>query len=602
MRALRATLLVLLLAAALPASAFGATLWAVGDGADSNVRDDALAARIQSEGPLDRLLYLGDVYETGTAQEFSNYYTPSYGRFKPITSPTIGNHEWPNRATGYDPYWGSQGLGPNGEHYYSFDMDGWHVVSLNSEEDTSATSPQLAWLQADLAPYPGSCTILFLHKPWLSTSFYRHNFALEPVIDQLSGRGVLLLSGHHHNYQRFKPERGVTQLVVGTGGHSFHQVNEADARLVRSTEVEDGALRMTLNTGRLDYEFVTTQGARLDSGSIPCTPHSAPENQPPDAGFGYSPLSPLRNQPVTFSSTSSDPDGALASETWDLDNDGQFDDASGSTASRSFVTAGIHTVRLRVEDAQGASDVATRTVVVENQPPNASFVYQPATPVRYERVRFTSTSADPDGSITSQRWDTDNDGRFDDATGSTASRKYSRTGNYTVRLRVKDNDGAYTVTSRVVTVYRTRPTTAPAPRAVVAQEEHPQPHFGPTTGLATAQAVGPGVFGAPSVRIRQPRVLGRYGERLRLKGDSHGSVGPVQLTLERRRGKRCVYFDGTRFRRKRCGNRTGFSAQQTTTHWEHKLETLLPGQYRLTARAVGADGVAAAQSVAFRVR
>jgi hypothetical protein len=54
---------------------------------------------------VDRLLYLGDVYESGTAAEFESNYRPLYGRFDSIAAPTIGNHEWPNVATGYVPYW-----------------------------------------------------------------------------------------------------------------------------------------------------------------------------------------------------------------------------------------------------------------------------------------------------------------------------------------------------------------------------------------------------------------------------------------------------------------------------------------------------------------
>ena len=57
--------------AATPAAA--STVWAVGDGANASSNDDAVVNLIAAE-PADRLLYLGDVYETGTAAEFANYY------------------------------------------------------------------------------------------------------------------------------------------------------------------------------------------------------------------------------------------------------------------------------------------------------------------------------------------------------------------------------------------------------------------------------------------------------------------------------------------------------------------------------------------------
>ena len=57
----------------------------------------------------DMFLYLGDVYNKGTATEFYNWYgtaTEYFGQFRDITNPTIGNHEYENGvAPGYFDYW-----------------------------------------------------------------------------------------------------------------------------------------------------------------------------------------------------------------------------------------------------------------------------------------------------------------------------------------------------------------------------------------------------------------------------------------------------------------------------------------------------------------
>src|SRR3954452_7273613 len=50
-----------------------ATVWAVGDGADGGRGGRAVAGRIAAGG-VDRLLYLGDVYEHGTAKQFRTNY------------------------------------------------------------------------------------------------------------------------------------------------------------------------------------------------------------------------------------------------------------------------------------------------------------------------------------------------------------------------------------------------------------------------------------------------------------------------------------------------------------------------------------------------
>ena len=87
-----------------PAQSESAVVWAVGDAATPGERADRVAALVRRADP-DRFLYLGDVYETGTAKEFRQWYHPRFGRLAHITSPTIGNHEWDKRFEGYYRYW-----------------------------------------------------------------------------------------------------------------------------------------------------------------------------------------------------------------------------------------------------------------------------------------------------------------------------------------------------------------------------------------------------------------------------------------------------------------------------------------------------------------
>jgi acid phosphatase type 7 len=254
-----------------PASA-APRVWAVGDGGVPEATDDRAAARVQQEG-IDRLLYLGDVYETGTAAEFRHWYDPGWGRFKAITKPTPGNHEWSNRAQGYDPYWGGLAPRPDGGRYYSFDIDGWHFVSLNSHESASEGSRQAAWLRRDLRALSGTCTVAYIHRPRYSAGGHGDATDLEPLYRRLVGRSVALLSGHEHNYQRLRPNRGVTQLIVGTGGRRLSSLNTVDGRLAAWQSSSFGALRLELQARRADLVFVRTDGSRFDAGLLGCRPH-----------------------------------------------------------------------------------------------------------------------------------------------------------------------------------------------------------------------------------------------------------------------------------------------------------------------------------------
>ena len=75
--------------------------------------------------------------------------------------------------------------------------------------------------------------------------------------------------------------------------------------------------------------------------------------------------------PVTLdASGSSDVDGTLVNYEWDLDNDGEYDDATGVTAEFSAATAGSYTIGLRVTDSEGAigTDTAAVTIAGEELP------------------------------------------------------------------------------------------------------------------------------------------------------------------------------------------------------------------------------------------
>jgi 3',5'-cyclic AMP phosphodiesterase CpdA len=122
-----------------------ASVWAVGDGADGGPQGRALAERIARAKP-DRFLYLGDVYQNGTANEFARHYATTYGRLASITAPTPGNHDWPLHGEGYDDYW-HRALERAVPPFYKFSIGGWEILSLNSEIPHDQSSPQLRWLR-----------------------------------------------------------------------------------------------------------------------------------------------------------------------------------------------------------------------------------------------------------------------------------------------------------------------------------------------------------------------------------------------------------------------------------------------------------------------
>lgn len=246
-----------------------AVIWAVGDGADGSGAARRLARRIEAERPA-RLLYLGDVYERGSADDFRRGYSAVYGPLAAITAPTPGNHDWPAHRDGYDPYWRGRS-GAATPPWYAFRAGGWRVISLNSEAPHDAGSAQLTWLRAELRRTAGSCTIAFWHRPLQSAGRHGDQDDVAPLWDALRGRASLVLNGHDHDSQRMRPRDGIIQIVAGAGGKSRYALDD-DPRLAFGDDRRDAALRMELRRGSATLAFVSAQGDTLDRSQVSCRP------------------------------------------------------------------------------------------------------------------------------------------------------------------------------------------------------------------------------------------------------------------------------------------------------------------------------------------
>lgn len=246
-----------------------ATIWAVGDGADGGDAARAVVARIRA-GPVDRLLYLGDVYERGSEYDFRDEYATTYGPLASITAPTPGNHDWPRHDSGYDPYW-ARALGrARTSSWYAFRAAGWTILSLNSQTAHERGSPQERWLRAQVRR-SGTCRIAFWHRPRYSAGG-AHGYAedMAPIWDALRAKATIVLNGHDHSMQRLRPIDGITTFVSGAGGHSHHHLRRDDPRLAFGDDRHDGALRLRLRPGVARYAYVSSLGRVLDDGTLRC--------------------------------------------------------------------------------------------------------------------------------------------------------------------------------------------------------------------------------------------------------------------------------------------------------------------------------------------
>lgn len=253
-----------------------ALVWAVGDGADGSARAQRVVARMRRTA-FDRFLYLGDVYGggllgrlrgDGTAADYRDRYDPVYGTFAERTAPTPGNHEWPRREDGYEPYW-AEVFGTTPPAYYDFRAGGWQLLSLNSEAPHGRGSAQVRWLRTRLQG-AGTCRLAFWHRPRFSAGKHGDAPDVAPLWDALRGRATIVVSGHGHNMQRFGAVDGIVQYVSGAGGHGLYRLRRRDRRLAFGDDDTYGALRIELRPGHARLAFVSVDGRILDVSVVRC--------------------------------------------------------------------------------------------------------------------------------------------------------------------------------------------------------------------------------------------------------------------------------------------------------------------------------------------
>jgi chitodextrinase len=279
-RSMRTTLTFATSACSAPPSGGDPVIAIAGDIAGDGSGDGATATLLDSIRPAAVLTAGDNAYPDGTASDFSTYYHPTWGRFKSLTFPTPGNHDYlTSGAAGYFGYFGSR-AGTAGKGWYSYDLGAWHLIALNSEVAHGATSEQVTWLKNDLAASGAKCVLAYWHKPRFSAGVYTDRSEFQPFWDALyAANAEVVVNGHDHNYQRYAPltpagarddARGIREFVVGTGGRS-HYALQTDARREAADSSSFGVLKLTLRSDGYAWQFVSEAGRTFtDSGSTAC--------------------------------------------------------------------------------------------------------------------------------------------------------------------------------------------------------------------------------------------------------------------------------------------------------------------------------------------
>ncbi|HEY6127388.1 MAG TPA: metallophosphoesterase [Candidatus Acidoferrum sp.] len=254
---------------------------AIGDMGTGDGPQYQVAQRMSSmhrEFPFDFVITLGDnIYGGSSPKDFERKFEKPYKALLDAGVKfyaSLGNHDNPNER-----FYKFFNMG--GSSYYSFKKGNVRFLALDSNY---MDSKQLAWLEKQLEETgKDDWTICFFHHP-LYSSGRTHGSAIElrSLVEPLFVKyGVdVVFSGHDHDYERVKPEKGIYYFVEGSSG----QLRPDGLRRTVMTDLGYDSDRtfmlIEIAEDVMYFETLSRSGAVVDSGELrrPIrTPEPAPQ-------------------------------------------------------------------------------------------------------------------------------------------------------------------------------------------------------------------------------------------------------------------------------------------------------------------------------------
>lgn len=250
-------------------------------GADGSTPLPSVAATARLVAGLQgQVILAGDIaYLHGSAANFRDCFNPSWGQFRNRWRPVPGNHEYETPgAAPYFAYFG-QDAGPDGTGYYAFMAGDWLVLMLNSNIPAGRGSAQFEFARLQLEAQRTPCTLAVWHHPLFTSGPNGPNVFMRDMWSLLeTANAEVVLTGHDHLYERFArqtaagvadPAKGVREFVAGTGGAELYSFVRTSANSELRI-AQHGVVRFTLKPAQFEWEFLTTNGAVVDSGLDTC--------------------------------------------------------------------------------------------------------------------------------------------------------------------------------------------------------------------------------------------------------------------------------------------------------------------------------------------
>ncbi|HWO02615.1 MAG TPA: metallophosphoesterase [Blastocatellia bacterium] len=221
---------------------------------------------------LDLVLTVGDnIYPNGAGRLLQkNFEQPFAALLKEKVSfyATLGNHDVDEGRRDQCNY---PLFNMNGSCYYSISR-GNGLVDFFLLDSTDFHNTQYTWLENGLQNSKALWKIAAFHHP-LYSSGKKHGSdpklraKIEPLFVQ---HGVqVVFSGHDHDYERIKPQKGIQHFVTGAGGQNRRGGVDLKSPIRAASFDEDNSyMLIEVSEKEITFKSICEKGEIIDSGII----------------------------------------------------------------------------------------------------------------------------------------------------------------------------------------------------------------------------------------------------------------------------------------------------------------------------------------------
>lgn len=262
----------------------GEKLWSFGFVGDTQLGEgivDEVFGHFE-KADVDFVLHLGDIVDDAASDQQWDEVLSAVKKHHIHLRPVVGNHDRLIGTSDRGETRFREFFPELPDTFYRFSHRGVTFLMLNSERSLLPGSEQARFLTEELHAL-SSTTIICLHRPVftcghrdLANQFVRRVCLHSRLIDTPAR---LVLSGHHHYYDRTKPLDGITYVVSGGGSRKLYPAAATDGATAAFCAGVNHFGLVDVYADRLDVHVLDLDGNEIDRFAVERSPSNAREDE-----------------------------------------------------------------------------------------------------------------------------------------------------------------------------------------------------------------------------------------------------------------------------------------------------------------------------------